>query len=110
LERALILGQSIELQPEDFYLQPPTSAGQGVKGEASIETLVDQLPIQLDLRDVVTQLERALINRALDLAKGVQAEAARKLGLSRSDLGYKIGRHGLAVIPEKGADDACFKN
>jgi DNA-binding NtrC family response regulator len=110
LERALILGQSAELQPEDFYLQAPASPPQGVHQEASIESLVDQLPGQIDLRDAVTRLERALINRALDLAKGVQAEAARKLGLSRSDLGYKIGRHGLAVIPDKGAEEGCFKN
>ncbi|MGC2612846.1 MAG: sigma-54 dependent transcriptional regulator [Terracidiphilus sp.] len=110
LERALILGQSTELRPEDFYLQPPASAGQEVKEEASIETLVDKLPIQLDLRDTITRLEKALINRALDLAKGVQAEAARKLGLSRSDLGYKIGRHGLVAIPERGTDEACFKS
>ena len=110
LERALILGQSAELQPEDFYLQAPASPPQGVHPEASIESLVDQLPGQIDLRDAVTRLERALINRALDLAKGVQAEAARKLGLSRSDLGYKIGRHGLAVIPDKGAEEGCFKN
>jgi len=110
LERALILGQSSELQPEDFYLQAPASPPQGVRQEASIESLVDQLPGQINLRDAVTRLERALINRALDLAKGVQAEAARKLGLSRSDLGYKIGRHGLAVIPDKGAEENCLKN
>ena len=109
LERALILGKSAELQPEDFYLHPQLLAAQGAGGEASVETLADQLPTQVDLRDVVTRLERALIHRALDLAKGVQAEAARKLGLSRSDLGYKIGRHGLAAIPEKGTDEACLK-
>jgi hypothetical protein len=38
--------------------------------------------------------------RSPELAHGVQAEAARKLGLSRSDLGYKLGRHGLAGLSE----------
>jgi transcriptional regulator with GAF, ATPase, and Fis domain len=31
-----------------------------------------------------------LIRRALDAAAGVQAVAARSLGLSRSDLAYKL--------------------
>jgi transcriptional regulator with GAF, ATPase, and Fis domain len=29
----------------------------------------------------------------------VQAEAARRLGLSRSDLGYKVGKYGLIGAP-----------
>jgi DNA-binding NtrC family response regulator len=105
LERALILGRSAELQPEDFYLPSSPSVIQDGPGELSIEMLAEQLPGQLDLRETITRLERALIARSLDLAKGVQAEAARKLGLSRSDLGYKIGRHGLAGAPVKGELD-----
>ena len=102
LERALILGQSAELQPEDFYLPSSASVIQNERSEASIEMLAEQLPTQLDLRETMTRLERALIVRSLDLSKGVQAEAARKLGLSRSDLGYKVGRHGLTGAPVKG--------
>jgi transcriptional regulator with GAF, ATPase, and Fis domain len=41
------------------------------------------------------QLERSLIARAIDLSGGVQAEAARRLGLSRSDFGYKIGKYSM---------------
>ena len=100
LERALILGRSSELEAEDFYLLPPNSPGRHEKGEASIEALADQLPVRLNLRDMMSAFERALILRAMDLSQGVQAEAARKLGLSRSDLGYKIGRHGLTEISE----------
>jgi transcriptional regulator with GAF, ATPase, and Fis domain len=96
LERALILGQGVELQPEDFVLQSPGSASSSVS-PFSVEALAAQLPKQLDLRETITQLEKALIQRSLDLAKGVQAEAARQLGLSRSDLGYKVGKHGLSI-------------
>jgi DNA-binding NtrC family response regulator len=95
LERALILGKSAELQPEDFYLPPSASMVSEKTGEVSIEAFANQLPTQLNLRDAVSSFEKSLIVRAMDLAKGVQAEAARKLGLSRSDLGYKIGRLGL---------------
>ena len=95
LERALILGQSPELQPEDFYLPKTGSADRNLQAPGSIDSIVEQLPNQLNLRETMAQLERELIRRSLDLSGGVQAEAARKLGLSRSDLGYKIGRYGL---------------
>lgn len=92
LERALILGRDLELQPEDFPLQsglaPPNPPGK----EFTIEQLASQLPEQLDLRDVLAKLERSLIERAINSSGGVQAEAARRLGLSRSDLGYKVGK------------------
>lgn len=100
LERALILGRSPELEADDFYLLPPNSPARHESGEASIEALADQLPVRLNLRDTMSAFEKALIVRAMELSQGVQAEAARKLGLSRSDLGYKIGRHGLAEISE----------
>jgi DNA-binding NtrC family response regulator len=100
LERALLLGRSSELQADDFYLLPSGPAGRKNAEELSIEALADHLPAQLNLRDTISAFEKALIVRALGLAKGVQAEAARRLGLSRSDLGYKIGRHGLTEESE----------
>jgi len=99
LERALILGQSPELQPEDFFLRPPEVSAERTPEQFTIEALAAQLPDQLNLRETMTRLERALIARSLDLAKGVQAEAARSLGISRSDLGYKVGKHGLLGAP-----------
>jgi transcriptional regulator with GAF, ATPase, and Fis domain len=95
LERALILGQSPKLEPEDFLLQAPMPAAQAVEEDLTIDTLASHLPKHLILRDAIAQFERALIVRSLSLANGVQAEAARHLGLSRSDLGYKVGKYGL---------------
>jgi DNA-binding NtrC family response regulator len=103
LERALILGQDAELQPEDFFLQPPASIASAPGMEITVESLAAHLPKRLDLRKTMAQLERALIVRSLDFAKGTQAEAARYLGLSRSDLGYKIGKYGLAPVHEERA-------
>ncbi len=95
LERALILGQHAELQAEDFFF-PPAAVSQGaVPKELSMEQLAAQLPERVDLRDMVAQLERSLIARAIDLSGGVQAEAARKLGLSRSDFGYKVSKYSI---------------
>ena len=64
-----------------------------------ISSMLPRIPNQVNLRELIAQLERTLIARSLELAHGVQAEAARKLGLSRSDLGYKLGRHGLSGLP-----------
>ncbi len=93
LERALILGRDHELQPEDFPLQPGAAPLNSSGGEFTIEQLAAQLPEQLDLREMLAKLERSLIERAIISSGGVQAEAARRLGLSRSDLGYKVGKY-----------------
>ena len=97
LERALILGQHAELQPEDFPLPSVASPANSSPREFSIEVLLADLPEQLDLRDMFAQLERTLIARAIDLSGGVQAEAARRLGLSRSDFGYKLAKYSIGV-------------
>jgi len=95
LERALILGSHTELQPEDFPLQPGVSPSNPLRAQLTVEQLASQLPEQLDLRDLLARLERDLIARAIDSSGGVQAEAARRLGLSRSDLGYKISKYSI---------------
>jgi len=92
IERALILGRSAELQPEDFPLQLAVAPSNRSGTEFTIEQLATQLPEQLDLREILAKLERSLIERAINSSGGVQAEAARRLGLSRSDLGYKVGK------------------
>jgi DNA-binding NtrC family response regulator len=93
LERALILGRGLELQSEDFPLQPGDPVSNRLSTEVTIEQLAAQLPEQLDLREMLGRLERTLIERAINASGGVQAEAARRLGLSRSDLGYKLGKY-----------------
>ncbi|WP_109488645.1 sigma-54-dependent transcriptional regulator [Occallatibacter savannae] len=106
LERALILGKSAALEADDLYL--PISARERHSADTLISSIVDQVPHQVNLRDLLAQLERALISRSLELSRGVQAEAARKLGLSRSDLGYKLGKHGLPELSENSAiSDEC---
>lgn len=95
LERAHILAQETELQPEDFPLQLEAGVAGRSTEETGVPGLVNQLPEDVNLRDCLLQIESALIARALIAAGGVQAEAARRLGLSRSDLGYKIAKYSL---------------
>lgn len=95
LERALILGQGADLQPEDFPLQPPMSQASSYGSELTIEQLVAHLPQHLDLKEVMSRMERKIIARALESTGGQQAEAARWLSVSRSDLGYKVSKYAL---------------
>jgi DNA-binding NtrC family response regulator len=96
LERALILGQYAELRPEDFPLPTVGLSPDSASREFSVERIIAQFPEQIDIRDTFTQMEKILIERAIDLSGGVQAEAARRLGLSRSDFGYKLGKHSMS--------------
>ncbi len=96
LERALILGQHADLNPRISRLPMVDFSPSSTSNEFSIERLIAQFPEQIDIREMFTQLEKSLIERAIDLSGGVQAEAARRLGLSRSDFGYKLGKHSMS--------------
>jgi DNA-binding NtrC family response regulator len=103
LERACILANGNELSTDMFPGKPLTSAAELLSGasNSSVEgDLLSRLPDNLDLRKFLNNLERRLIERALLSTGGAQAEAARRLGLSRSDLGYKLGKHELKVAAE----------
>ena len=104
LERALILGQHPQLQPEDFHLQGSAAPARFPHAELTIEELAALLPKRLDLREVLSRFERALLERALEMTNGVQAEAARHLEISRSDLGYKVTKFALSTIPRTNAE------
>jgi transcriptional regulator with GAF, ATPase, and Fis domain len=101
LERAMILGQGAELRADDFLLHRSGPDLRTSQSEWSIEEVAEHLPEQLNLRDTLGELERALIQRALRIANGIQAEAARQLELSRSDIGYKLSKYALGA-PARG--------
>ena len=104
LERALILGQHPDLQPEDFHLSASAPPGVSLDKAFTVEELASMLPKHLDLRDVMARFERSLLERALELTNGVQAEAARHLEISRSDLGYKVTKYAISVVPRANID------
>ncbi len=92
LERALILAEGPAIEAEDIALGG--AAARHAAGDARA-AWVDGLPLTIDLRGTLDAVEDALIRRALRGAGGVQAEAARRLGLSRSDMNYKTRRLGI---------------
>jgi len=98
IERALILSVGSELGPDDFPLT-------GSDGKPKVEigpdvSWIDRMPDAVNLRDVLEDVEKSLILRALDASAGVQAEAARRLHLSRSDLGYKLTKYDIRTEKE----------
>lgn len=94
IERALILSSGAELGPSDFPLAA-TAGNQAVDNGS----LLVSLPSAVNLREFLEDVEKGLIQRALDASDGVQAEAARRLQLSRSDLAYKLTKY--AIKPDK---------
>jgi sigma-54 dependent transcriptional regulator, flagellar regulatory protein len=58
------------------------------------------MPQAFDLRLFLNELEKAFILRVLSATSGAQAEAARRLGVSRSDLSYKLAKYGLRTSPD----------
>jgi DNA-binding NtrC family response regulator len=55
------------------------------------------LPFGMTLQSGLKEYERQILIEALKSANGIQAEAARNLGLSRSNLNYRINRLGISV-------------
>ena len=61
--------------------------------------LATDAPEPIDLDDYLSRVESALVERALELAGGNKAEAARLLGVSRPRLYRKLVQMGLAEPP-----------
>lgn len=89
IERACILASGEEITANDFLLQSDGKASSGENFE------IENLPENLNLPEVLENIEKQLIQKALLESGGVQAEAARSLGISRSDIGYKIKKYNL---------------
>ncbi len=96
MERLVLLSNGGEVSsvrlPEAQPMLPPgaaTSVGTTAPGLDDIGA--GGLPAALE------EYERGLIAEALREAGGVQARAARRLGISRSNLNYRIGRLGLTL-------------
>jgi sigma-54 specific flagellar transcriptional regulator A len=60
------------------------------------DALLDEIPMDFDLRNVLESLEQRLIVRAMRAAGGTVAQAARLLGLRRTTLVEKLRKYSLA--------------
>jgi DNA-binding NtrC family response regulator len=72
---------------------PPTSEPGGAAPLPSLSEIA-----ALGLPDALDTIERRILVEALREAGGVQARAAKRLGISRSNLNYRIQRLGIALL------------
>lgn len=99
IERACILSRSDVIGAEGFPI-----ANEGLDSDPMANTpprkWVDLVPDAVNLREFLSEAEKLVIERTLIKTRGAQAETARRLGLSRSHLAYKISKYGLKVTSE----------
>ena len=100
IERALILSSRPEIGPDDFPLPGTAEAAFPAATGGNPLSWIRAMPETVSLRELLEEVEKGLILRALKSSGGVQAEAARRLQLSRSDLAYKLNKHQIQVDRE----------
>jgi len=94
IERAYILGSGPQIGPDDLPLGRHEEVKNG-NGSVHAGQLAFPLADSFDLTGVLEKAEKELILRTLTSTRGAQAEAARRMGLSRSALAYKLNKYGI---------------
>ena len=116
LERASVLATGSVIEVEDLpervreaaAAAGGAAAGLGVAGASAVGGAaaleLGGEPGAVDVKQQIADIERSSILAVLDACGGNQTRAARKLGLSRRALIYRMEKHGLKP-PPGGADD-----
>jgi DNA-binding NtrC family response regulator len=102
IERAYILTSDLEIRIEDL---PVVRSGEmvptnGEESKRSGHSVPLSAPDSFDLTELLERTEKELILQTLSSTGGTQAEAARRMGLSRSALAYKLNKYGIKTTPE----------
>ncbi|MEE9615221.1 MAG: sigma-54 dependent transcriptional regulator [Thermodesulfobacteriota bacterium] len=87
IERAVVVSGGMEISAADLTLDPPTPS-QAAGGRTAVD-------LSVPLPELVDGYEKGLISEALKRSGGVQARAARLLGISPATLQYKLNKYGL---------------
>jgi len=95
IERALLFCSGDRISCKDL---PEQMRDPGLIGPGSLQDPTPGLPQGASLPDHLEKVEKEALRRALIEAHGVQAEAARALGISRSNMQYKLKKYGLTDV------------
>lgn len=95
LERAYILSSDVEIGAQDLPIPQKEVASANGNGAVHLSGISIPFSDSFDLTGVLESAEKQLILRTLNSTHGAQAEAARRMGLSRSALAYKLTKYGI---------------
>lgn len=87
IERATVLCPGSVIEPEDVQ---PLSGTISTTGQNAVNLNLDLIPVEAKLTDVLNDIEEKMLNRALEETNFVQTQAAKKLGITKSLLQYKM--------------------
>ena len=94
IERAYILTSNPEIGADDLPLAQREVASAGENG-THLTTFAVPGSDSFDVTAFLEGAEKELILRTLKATHGAQAEASRRMGLSRSALAYKLTKYGI---------------
>ena len=101
IERAYILSNRSEITVEDFPVAQAAAVAASGNGHGSLPASATPANYEsFDLTALLERTEKELIVRTLTSTGGAQAEAARRMGLSRSALAYKLNKYGIRASLE----------
>lgn len=90
LERAYILTEHSEF----FWVDLPDQELRFDDAQLKLSSLMSSaIPDDVPLRETLAAWERSILEAMLSKTNGSKAEAARRLGLSKSDLSYKLSKY-----------------
>ena len=89
IERAVVMCRGDCLTSDDL----PAELRESPEIEDSLDRLISG---EKGLAETLEAIEERMIRQALKRASNVQAQAAKALGLSRSNLQYKLKKYGIS--------------
>jgi len=100
VERLSILHAGVPVEAQDVA-DVISIDGDGRRGSAPAPTLPDPSALDASLSETLDDYEKVLITRALSMAAGNVAEAARRLKTDRPNLYRRMRRLGISIGGEE---------
>ncbi|MFD2369103.1 sigma-54-dependent transcriptional regulator [Brevibacillus sp. GCM10020057] len=96
IERAVVLASGPAILPEHIQAYLEETCQEGADGQDTFGVRLEDRP----MKDILQEVEKEAITRALQREKGNRQRTSRRLGISRSALLYKMDMYGIDVSEE----------